>query len=120
MIIYIFLGIPKIIFERTEIKEGSLWFRTTITSIPTPYSVEWQMKKHNDDTFSSVNCYAEEFKGTANVLPHPVLVVKERNLGEYCFKIKAMNFIGNTELVIPGNVFTKLLLLRYICTYLIN
>lgn len=109
MIIYIFLGIPDIIFERTEIKEGSVWFRTTITSIPTPYSVEWQMKKNNDDTFSSVNCYAEEFKGTANVLPHPVLVVKQRNLGEYCFKIKAMNFIGNTELVIPGNVFTKLL-----------
>lgn len=111
MIIYTFLGIPEILFERTEIKGGRSWFRTTITSIPAPYSVEWQIKKTNDDTFSSLNCNAEEFKGTTNVLPHPVLVVKQRNLGEYCFKIKAMNFIGNTEMVIPGNVFTKSLFL---------
>lgn len=78
-------------------------FRTTITSIPAPYFAEWQMKKNNDDTFSSLNCYAEEFKRTTNVLPHPVLVVKKRNLGDYCFQINVMNFIGSTKMIIPGN-----------------
>lgn len=69
------------------------------------------MKKYNDDMFLLVNCYVEEFKGIVNVLFYFVFVVKERNFGEYCFKIKVMNFIGNIELVILGNVFIKLLFL---------
>lgn len=96
--------------ERLE-DEGSgiHGFRATIKATPSPCNVQWSKKgnvqwskKGNyKDEFQPIDADDEEFKGTTNNLPHPKLVVKDRNLLENnCFQIKVSNFVGNTKYII--------------------
>lgn len=76
--------------------DGSLWVTVTIQAIPAPYFVRWNKKDKTCKTFVPINQNLEEFKGTSNTLPHPVLVVQPSiDLRNYCFQIEVHNFIGS-------------------------
>lgn len=91
--------------ERLENEgSGSQRFRATIKATPSPFSVQWNKKANTEDEFTPINADAEEFRGTTNYLPHPMLVVKDRHLLENnCFQIEVSNFVGNTIERISGN-----------------
>lgn len=74
-----------------------------ITATPAPCRVQWSKKDNNEDEFRRIDVDAEEYRGTTNYLPHPKLVVKDRNLLENnCFQIEVSNFVGSTVAIITG------------------
>lgn len=78
----------------------------TIKSNPAPFFVQWNMKDKKSETLQQipVNVNADEYKGTSNSFPSPMLVVKHNeSLENYSFRLKMENVIGFTEKVIPGN-----------------
>lgn len=90
--------------ERLE-NEGSgiHCFRATIKATPSPCNVQWSKKGNHEDEFKPIDADDEEFRGTTNYLPHPKLVVKDRNLLENnCFQIEVSNFVGKTIENISG------------------
>lgn len=87
---------PQINLERRENSNGSLVFSAKIESIPAANLAQWKVKGKDDNTYTPVNCNAEEYKGTSNSLPCPVLVIKQKELlGNMCFVIEVDNFVGN-------------------------
>lgn len=98
-----FLGKPQIVLERTERKEdGKCWFTMTITAIPEPTVIHWSMKENNKKAFELLNINNDEYKGTTDTFPHPVLVVKSSKFEKYLFQIEVRNFIGNSAFLIQG------------------
>lgn len=88
---------PQIDFERTEHTDGSLVFMASIDSIPSAYHAQWKVKGKDDETYTPVKDSTEEYKGTSNSLPRPVLVLKQRELLENkCFLIEVDNFVGKS------------------------
>lgn len=80
----------------------------TISSLPSPFFVQWSMKDTKSGTLQQVNVNAEEYKGTSNSFPCPVLVVKHNeSLKNYSFRIQVENVIGFAEQIIPGNTCTN-------------
>lgn len=93
----IVLAKPQIDFERTEHTDGSLVFMASIDSIPSAYLAQWKVKGKDDETYTPVKGSTEEYKGTSNSLPRPVLVLKQRELLENkCFLIEVDNFVGKS------------------------
>lgn len=93
---------------RPERKNGRIWFTVTIHSIPAPDFAQWSMKEKSCDTFIPIDENVEEFKGTSNALPHPVLVVNPKtDLDNYCFQIEIRNFIGSCKKITPGKKVTR-------------
>lgn len=76
------LDVPTISLQNTETKEdGSQLFKVRVESIPAPIFAIWKVKTTNDDkVFELLDINAEQYKGTLNSLPQPVLVVKQRNV----------------------------------------
>lgn len=107
MLIFLFTlaDVPKIFLEINELKEDkSKWFKVTIQSIPAPMYAQWKIKVKDDDAFEFLDVNAEEYRGSQNSLPHPVLVVKNtENLKTHIFQIEVHNFIGSSRRVITGN-----------------
>lgn len=95
----ILLGVPDIVLERPYRNEdGSQCFTVTISSLPAPFFVQWSMKDKKSGTLQQINVNAEEYKGTSNTFPSPVLVVKHNeSLENYSFRIQVENVIGFTE-----------------------
>lgn len=88
---------PQIDFERTENCDGSQVFTASIDSIPSAFLAQWKVKGKDDETFTTVKGSTEEYKGTSNSLPRPVLVLKQRELLENkCFLIEVDNFVGKS------------------------
>lgn len=55
-----------------------------------------------DGMFTPIDVTKEEYKGTLNTLPHPVLVVKKNQLENNTYRIAVFNFIGCTVKQISG------------------
>lgn len=91
--------------DRTENKEnGSQLFKARIEAIPTPYHVQWSKKGKCDDRSTPIVVNAEEYKGTTNSLPDPVLVLNNRNeLKNNSYQITVTNFVGSTVLLGKNN-----------------
>lgn len=88
---------------KPEKKNSGFWFTVTIQSIPSPDFAQWSIKEKSSHTFTPIDENAEEFKGTSNTLPHPVLVVKPKtDLENYSFQIEVRNFIGSCKNITPG------------------
>lgn len=105
------LGDPDIFMDKSVKEEnGRWWFTVTIQSIPSPCFVQWSMRKQNSDSFKVIDINAEEYKGTSNTLPHPVLVIKQSELQTHCFRLEVQNFIGNCEKTIQGDINLGILL----------
>lgn len=50
-----------------------------------------------DDRFQPIDVSDEEYKGTTNSLPHPVLVLKQKSqLENNSYQITVKNFVGST------------------------
>lgn len=90
--------------EKCEKKEDdSWWFTLKIKSIPSPSFVQWSKKEKNSDSFHKIDANAQEYKGTSNSLPRPVLVIKQcEKLQTNSFQIEAQNFIGSCKKIIQG------------------
>lgn len=90
--------------DKCEIKEnGSHYFTVTIKAFPAPCSVQWSKKKNEEGCFTPIDVNTEEYKGTSNSLPHPVLVVNsKKHLEDNCFLIEVSNFVGSTKETISG------------------
>lgn len=107
---YLFKGIPDVLLEKCEEKEdGSRWYKVTTKSIPSPCFVQWTMAEKNNNSFEVIDVSVEDYKGTSNSLPHPVLVINHsKQLQTHLFQIEVRNFIGSCKKIIPGislNVF---------------
>lgn len=88
---------------RPEKKNGGYWFKVTIQSIPAPDFAQWSFKEKSSENFIPIDENAEEFKGTSNTLPHPVLVVNPKtDLEDFCFHIEVRNFIGSCKKITLG------------------
>lgn len=93
-----FQGPPLVFVERNEDKEnGSLLFKARIEAIPTPYHIQWSKRGTCDNSSTPVDVNAEEYKGSTNSLPHPVLVLNNRTeLENNSYQITVTNFVGST------------------------
>nr|XP_034324490.1 uncharacterized protein LOC117689028 isoform X4 [Crassostrea gigas] len=105
----IVLGIPNAVLQKFEMKEdGSQYFAVIIKSTPVPFYVQWTMKENESDTFRPINTNLEEYKGSSNSFPNPVLVVKHNEKLESCiFQIEVRNLIGKIIQRIPGDKTIK-------------
>lgn len=100
--------------EKTERKkDGSYWFTMTIKAIPEPTNIQWSMKENNEKAFELLNINDEEYKGSTDAFPHPVLVVKSSKYEKYKFQIEVKNFTGNSEFMIQGRLKIIFLLMIY-------
>lgn len=80
-------------------------FLVKITSIPSPCHAQWYVKPKGDDTFTPLDVNAEEYQGSTNSLPHPKLVVIEKDqLKKNLYQVKVTNFVGSTVKNIPGKI----------------
>lgn len=76
----------------------------TIKAIPEPTSIQWSIKENNDVAFELLNINDDEYKGTTDTFPHPVLVVKSSKFEKYKFQIEVQNFTGNETFIIQGKI----------------
>lgn len=103
---------------KPEKKNSGFWFTVTIKSIPAPDFAQWSIKEKSSDTFIPIDENAEEFKGTSNTFPHPVLVVNPNiDLENYCFQIEVRNFIGSCKKITPVKKGKEIKIYIYIYTY---
>lgn len=88
---------PQISFERRENTDGSLVFNAIIQSIPAAYNAQWKIRGKDDDTFTPIKSNADEYIEITNALPHPALIIKQRELLENkCFLMEVNNFVGKS------------------------
>lgn len=79
-------------------------YLVTVQSVPSAFAVQWSSKGTGDGMFTPVDVNKEEYKGTLNTLPHPMLVVKKYQLENNTYQIEVTNFIGCTVKQISGIV----------------
>lgn len=84
-------------------------FTVEITSIPSPCHAQWSVKSKGEETFTPLDVNAEEYQGSTNSLPHPVLVVTEKDQLEKNYQIKVTNFVGSTAQEISGKTIAQFL-----------
>lgn len=97
------IDIPQVCVKRLENRDGCLVFTALIQSIPAAYHAQWNVKGKDDNTFKPVDANAEEYKGTSNSLPHPVLVVEQKvEIEKQLFHIQVDNFVGSSKTEISG------------------
>lgn len=78
-------------------------FTVEITSSPSPYHAQWNIKSKGDETFTALDVNAEEYQGSTNSLPHPTLVVLEKDqLEKNIYQIIVTNFVGSTIKEVSG------------------
>lgn len=107
-------GAPDVSFEKIEEKDGSQCFFATIQSIPAPCFVQWSLKGKHDELFTPIDVCAEDYKGTLNTLPHPVLIVKNKDQFEYnSYQIEVANFVGSTIKQINGKKINLFYLFKF-------
>lgn len=105
---YFFKDVPEVFFEKTENKEdGTQRYLVTIQSAPSPCSVQWSSKGTDEDVYTPIDVNEEDYKGTLNTLPHPVLVVEKNKLQNYNYQIEVANFIGCTVKQISGMIMAQ-------------
>lgn len=89
--------------ERKENPDCSHCFLAQIQSVPAAYHTQWMVQGKGDDTFKPVDINDEEFKGSSNAIPRPILVVKHNQLlKEKCFLIEVQNFVGKKTHFVAG------------------
>lgn len=100
------LGLPLINWEkRKTTNDGLSWCYTAkIESIPAPYQAQWKVKIKDASTFTPIDVNAEEYKGSSNSLPCPVLVIRQTEL-ENQYHLEVNNFVGSTIKEINGKIW---------------
>lgn len=76
----------------------------TVQSFPASICAQWKIKEKDGYAYEILDVNADEYKGSLNSLPHPVLVIKQtERLKTHCFKIDVHNFIGTCSRIISGD-----------------
>lgn len=107
--------------KRLENRDGCLVFTALIQSIPAAFHAQWKVKGNDDDTFKPVDVNAKEYKGTSNSLPHPVLIVEQKEeIQKQHFYIQVDNFVGSskTEISSMKKSFCKIFEHAYLIFFL--
>lgn len=100
----LFIDVPEVFLEKTENKEdGTHMYLVTIQSVPSPFSVQWSSKGTEDDVYKPVDVNEEDYNGTVNTLPHPVLFLTNYQHENNFYQIEVANFIGCTVKEISGS-----------------
>lgn len=107
-----FKGIPNVTVKKRETQEdGSTSFVVTIESFPAPFAVQWMFKDKYTNTCSLIDVSDENYMGTINSLPNPVLVVKNHTqLRKKIYQIEITNYVGSTVKQVSCNVIDTLIM----------
>lgn len=82
-------------------------FKAFITSFPPAYSAEWGKEGKEKGTFERVDISDKAYRGTSDLLPSPILVVRENEVREnQRFQIRVTNTIGSNSKLVYGNFNT--------------
>lgn len=83
--------------KREAHEDGSISFVVMIESFPAPFAVQWRFQDTYTNTFSPIDASDENYIGTSNSLPNPVLVVKHNiQLENNIYQIEITNYVGST------------------------
>lgn len=78
-------------------EDGSTSFVVKIESFPAPFAVQWRFQDKYTNTSSLIDVSDENYMGTIDSLPNPVLVVKNHTqLENKIYQIKITNYVGST------------------------
>lgn len=84
---------------------GTKIFVVSIKSFLAVRYAQWNKKNNDDNSITPVDVNAEDYKGTSNSLPCPVLVFKQKQKElTQCFQIAVTNLIGTSYKTIQGNI----------------
>lgn len=84
---------------------GTKLFVVSIKSVLAVSYAQWNKKNNDDNSFTPVDVNAEDYKGTSNSLPCPVLVFKQKQKElTQCFQIAVTNLVGTSYKMIQGNI----------------
>lgn len=99
--------------KRETQEDDSTSFVVTIESFPAPFAVQWMLKDKYTNTFSLIDVSDENYMGTINTLPNPVLVVKNHTqLRNNMYQIKITNYVGSTVKKCSCNVIGTLIMVN--------
>lgn len=99
--------------KRETQEDGSTSFVVTIESFPVPFAVQWMFKDKYTNTVSPIDVSDENYKGTINSLPNPVLVVKNHTLlRNNIYQIEITNYVGSTVEQVSCNVIGTLIMVN--------
>lgn len=99
--------------KRETQEDGSTSFVVTIESFPAPFAVQWMFKDKYTNTFSLIDVSDENYMGTINSLPNPVLVVKNHTqLRNNIYQIEITNYVGSTVEKCSCNVIGTLIMVN--------
>jgi hypothetical protein len=74
-----------------------------LRSIPAPIQVQWSVQNEERGGWTKLNINSDEYRGTKDSLPQPVLVVnRKEKIKPHSFQIEVKNFIGTKSKLIPG------------------
>jgi hypothetical protein len=98
----LFSDIPDI-----ELRESKCYnpqvFTAVLRSIPVPIQVQWSVRNEETGCWIPIDINSEEYRGTKDSLPQPVLVVnRKEKIKPHSFLIEVKNFIGTKSKLIPG------------------
>lgn len=104
---FFFVELPKITVDRKRKNDemGTKMFVVSIESFLAVSYAQWSKKNNDDNSFTPVDVNAEDYKGTSNSLPCPVLVFKQKQKElTQCFQIAVTNSVGTSYKMIQGNI----------------
>jgi hypothetical protein len=88
---------------RESATNDSQMFTAVLKSIPAPMQIQWSVQNESTGAWTPIDINTENYIGTRNSLPQPVLVVnRKENIKPHSFQIEAKNFIGTKTKLIPG------------------
>lgn len=91
--------------KRKNDEMGTKMFVVSIQSVLAVSYAQWSKQNNDDKSFTPVDVNAEDYKGTSNSLPCPVLVFKQKQkeLTQF-FQIAVTNAVGTSYKMIQGNI----------------
>lgn len=102
----IYTDIPDIDIRENTTNDSQV-FTAVLTSFPAPIQVQWTVKDEATGDWAPIDVNSEEYRGTTDSLPQPILVVKRKErIKMHSFQITVKNFIGTKRKLIPGTLLS--------------
>jgi hypothetical protein len=100
--VFIYTDIPEI-DVRGSTTDDSQVFTAALRSIPAPIQVQWSVQNEDAGDWTPIDVNSEEYRGTTDSLPQPVLVVHRKDeIRTHIYQIEVKNFIGTKTKLIPS------------------
>jgi hypothetical protein len=86
-----------------EVDRDQHVYTAVLKSIPAPTQASWRVKNEDTNEWIPIHANSEEYRGTTNSLPKPILIVKTtKMLTSRRIQIEVKNFIGTNRKDILG------------------